>query len=180
MSITRHWRFQRCQLRAYCEIAVNKWIDEMLWIQTIIFFSCVLHDTYCALLQKHIDGHVNIFLAYIPDINVLAVCGVYVTVNICVTNDHGYVLYDKWPRICSVWQMTTDMICRSHNLFLNHDLTRVTRCGPLVKQELSTLPEHLSVPLVFSEVQIVQYLVFCAVSCLSSCSFTFGHVIACR
>ena len=56
--------------------------------------------------------------------------------------------------------MTTDMICRSHNLFLNHDLTRVTRCGPLVKQELSTLPEHLSVPLVFSEVQVVPIFSF--------------------
>jgi hypothetical protein len=29
----------------------------------------------------------------------------------CVTNDHGYVLCHKWPRICSVSQMTTDMFC---------------------------------------------------------------------
>jgi len=44
----------------------------------------------------------------------------------------------------------------------------------LVKQELPTLPEHLSSPPVFSEVRVARSLVFCVVfvdRCLSFCPF---------
>jgi hypothetical protein len=44
----------------------------------------------------------------------------------------------------------------------------VTRRVPLVKQEMLTLPEHLSSILVFSDVRVAQSLVFCIMFCRSS------------
>ena len=53
---------------------------------------------------------------------------------------------------------------------------------PLVEQELFTLPEHLSSPLVFSGVRVTRSLVLyvCFVDrCLSFCTFPFGHFVVC-
>jgi len=65
-----------------------------------------------------------------------------------------------------------------------HDgfVTRLTRRVPLVKQELIALPEHLSSPLVFSEVHVTVSLVLCVYfidHCLSFCPFSFGHCVVC-
>ena len=38
---------------------------------------------------------------------------------------------------------------------------------PLVVYEMSTIPEHLSSPPVFSGARVAQYLDFCVVSCMS-------------
>jgi hypothetical protein len=51
-----------------------------------------------------------------------------------------------------------------------------------VEQELPTLPEHLSSPLVFSGVRVTQSLVLCVCfvdRCLSFCTFSFGHCVVC-
>jgi hypothetical protein len=53
---------------------------------------------------------------------------------------------------------------------------------PLVKQELLTLPEHMSSPPVFSAVRLTRSLVLyvCFVDrCLSFCTFYFGHYVVC-
>jgi hypothetical protein len=52
----------------------------------------------------------------------------------------------------------------------------------LVKQELLTLPEHLSSPPILSEVRVTQSLVLYVSSvdrCLSFCTFSFGHCVVC-
>ena len=71
--------------------------------------------------------------------------------NICVTNDQGYV-----PLVViTSWSF-------SHS------------CKTLVKQELPTLPEHLSSPPVFSGVCVTRSLVLCVCfidGCLSFCFF---------
>jgi hypothetical protein len=61
-------------------------------------------------------------------------------------------------------------------------VTRLTRHVSPVQQELPTLPEHLSSPLVFSGVCITRSLVLCVCfvdRCLSFCSFSFGHCVVC-
>jgi len=61
-------------------------------------------------------------------------------------------------------------------------VTRVTQRVSLVEQELITLPEHLSSPLVFSGVCVTRSLVVyvCFVDrCLSFCTFSFGHCFVC-
>ena len=53
---------------------------------------------------------------------------------------------------------------------------------PLVKQELITLPGHLSSHLVFSGVHVTRWLVLCVCfinRCLPMCTFSFGHCIVC-
>jgi hypothetical protein len=52
----------------------------------------------------------------------------------------------------------------------------------LVEQELPTLPEYLSSPLVFSGVRVTRSLVLCVCfvdRCLSFCTFSFGHCVVC-
>jgi hypothetical protein len=91
--------------------------------------------------------------------------------NICVTNDHGYVLLAvKTSRSFP------------HSRLITGFLTRLTRRVPLVEQELRTLPEHLSSPPVFSGVRVTWSLVVyvCFVDrCLSFCTFSFGHCVVC-
>ena len=61
-------------------------------------------------------------------------------------------------------------------------VTRLTRCVPLVEQELLTLPEHLSSPAVFSGVRVTRFLVLCVCfvdHCLSFCTFPVGHCDVC-
>ena len=49
-----------------------------------------------------------------------------------------------------------------HSWFITGCVTRLTRRVSLVEQELHTLPEHLSSPLVFSGVLVTRSLVLCA------------------
>ena len=63
--------------------------------------------------------------------------------------------------------------CFHHLWLITGFITRLTQCVPLVKQELLTLPEHLSV---------TQFLVLCVCfvdRCLSFCTFSFGHCVIC-
>jgi hypothetical protein len=91
--------------------------------------------------------------------------------NICVTNDHGYVL----------------LVVNTSRSFPHSRLTtgfvpRLTRRVPLVEQELLTLPEHLSSPPVFSGVHVTRSLVLYICfpdRCLSFCAFSFGHCVVC-
>ena len=51
-----------------------------------------------------------------------------------------------------------------------------------VEQELVILPEHLSLPSVFSGVRVTRSLVLCVCfvdRCLSFCTFSFGHYVVC-
>ena len=92
-------------------------------------------------------------------------------VNICVTNDHGYV-----PLVVN----TSRSFPRSW--LITGCVTRLTRRVSLVEQELPTLPEHLSSPLVFRGVRVTRSLVLyvCFVDCcLSFCTFSFGHCVVC-
>ena len=76
--------------------------------------------------------------------------------------------------------------CTSHYFLLSMQNTHLyyscTRRAQLVEQELLTLPEHLSSPLVFSGVRVTRYLALyvCFVDrCLSFCIFSFGHCAVC-
>jgi hypothetical protein len=67
-------------------------------------------------------------------------------------------------------------------LLITGFVTRLTRRVLLVEQELLTLPEDLSSPLVFSVVRVTQYLVLfvCFVDrCLSFRPFSIGHCVVC-
>jgi hypothetical protein len=91
--------------------------------------------------------------------------------NICVTNDYGYV-----PFVVITFRSFP------HSWLITGFLTRLTRRVPLVEQELLTLPEHLSSPLVFSGVRVTRSLVLCVCfvdRCLSFCPFSFSHCAVC-
>jgi hypothetical protein len=87
------------------------------------------------------------------------------------------------------WKTIKMQYCRnSSNMFsvytrlITGFVTRLIWRVPLVEQELLTLPEHLSSPLVFSEVRVTRSLVLyvCFVDhCLSVCTFSFGHCVVC-
>jgi len=64
--------------------------------------------------------------------------------------------------------------------FITGFVTRLTRRVPLVEQELLTLPEHMSSPLVFSGVRVTRSSDICVCfvdRCLSFCPFSFGHCV---
>jgi hypothetical protein len=91
--------------------------------------------------------------------------------NICVTNDHGYV-----PLVVNTSRSFP------HSWLITRFVTKLTRRVPLVEQELLTLPEHLSSPPVVSGVRVTRSLVLsvCFVDrCLSFCTFSFGHCVVC-
>ena len=76
--------------------------------------------------------------------------------GICVTNDHVYLslvisTYRSFP----------------HSWHITGFVSRLTRRVSLVKQELPTLPEHLSSTSVFSRVRVTRSLVFCVMFCRS-------------
>ena len=52
-------------------------------------------------------------------------------------------------------------------------------CRHFVEQELLTLPQHLSSPLVFSEVRVTQSLVLCVCFVHRCLYFSFGHCVVC-
>jgi hypothetical protein len=74
-------------------------------------------------------------------------------------------LCHKWPRIYST--------CRKHfpvlSPFMTYHrfITRLTRRVSLVEQELLTLPEHMSVHPVISEVHVARSLILCVMFCTS-------------
>ena len=76
--------------------------------------------------------------------------------NICVTNDHGYVL---------LVVNTSRSFPRSW--LINGFVTRLTRQVSLVEQELLTLPEHLSSHPVFSGIRVTWSLVLICMFCRS-------------
>jgi hypothetical protein len=91
--------------------------------------------------------------------------------NIYVINDHGYV-----SLVVNISRFFP------HSWLVTTFVTLLTRRVPLVKQELCTLPEHLSSPLVFSGVLVTRFLVLCAFfldRCLSFCPFSFDHCVVC-
>ena len=87
--------------------------------------------------------------------------------NICVTKDHGYV-----PLVAN----TTRSFPRSW--LITGFVTTLTRQVPLVEQELLTLPEHQSSPLVFSGVRVTRSLVLC-VCFVDRCLFFFFWPLCC-
>jgi hypothetical protein len=91
--------------------------------------------------------------------------------NICVTNDHGYV-----PLVVNTSRSFP------HSWLITRFVTRLTWPVPLVEQALPILQEHLSWPLVFSGVRVTRSLVLCVYfvdRCLSFCPFSFGHCVVC-
>jgi hypothetical protein len=95
------------------------------------------------------------------------------------TNLHDECHY--WSRNCSLFRSTWvhprflvgfvlfDLLCESYQFFpyswhITGFVTRVTRSVSLMKQELLTLPEHLSSPPVFSGFHVVWSLFFCVLS----------------
>jgi hypothetical protein len=70
-----------------------------------------------------------------------------------------------------------------HHLWLiTWFVIRLTPRVPLVKQDLLTLTEHLSSPVVLNGVRVTLSLVLCVCfvnRCLSFCAFSFGHCVIC-
>ena len=79
--------------------------------------------------------------------------------NICVPNDHGYVLL----------VVSTSRVLFSYMTY-HRVLTRLARWVPLVEQELLTLPEHMGSSPAFIGVRLTRSLVL-FVRCLSFCPF---------
>ena len=82
----------------------------------------------------------------------------------------------KWPR-CFTFRVTIQSFPHAWPI-----TGIVARRVPLVKQELPSLLEHPSTPLVFGEDRVVQSLVFCLMLCrllLILLPFLFVHCIVC-
>ena len=91
--------------------------------------------------------------------------------NICVTNDHGYVLL-----------VVSNSRFFPRSWLITEFVARLTRRVSLVEQELLTLPEHQGSPPVFSGIRVTRSLflhVCFADLCLSFCTFSFGHYFVC-
>jgi hypothetical protein len=95
------------------------------------------------------------------------------TLNIC--NQSIYNSKTHYMR------MTYNCI-KSKSVTYIYIVTRLTRRGLLVEQELLTLPQHMSSTPVLSGVRVTRSLVsyVCFVDrCLSFCTFSFGHCVVC-
>jgi hypothetical protein len=95
----------------------------------------------------------------------------YVTGGIClkvalITHNHPTLIL-LFAGICKHLLNQTCQISMLVNVCV------VTQHVPLVEQKLLTLPEHLSLPLVFSGVCVTQSLVFCVIFCLPFFVFIF-------
>jgi len=89
--------------------------------------------------------------------------------NIFVTHDNGYVVVNTSRSF-------------PHSRLITVFVNRLTQRVPLVKQELLTLPEHLSSPPVFGGVRVTRSLVVCVCfedRCLSFWTFSFCHCFVC-
>jgi len=88
-------------------------------------------------------------------------------------------LCHKWPRICSTCRKQFPIFFS----FMTCHVTRVTRRVPLVKQDLSILPEHLGSPPVFRAVCVTRSLVLYVMVCRSivvcPVVLSFGHCALC-
>jgi hypothetical protein len=80
----------------------------------------------------------------------------YLLRNICVTNDHGYVLFV----LIIIWSFP-------HLWRIIELANRLARRVSHVKQELPALPDILSSPPVFSRLCVAGSLVICVVFCRS-------------
>jgi hypothetical protein len=87
--------------------------------------------------------------------------------NISVTNHPGYVQLV----VSTSWSFP-------HSWFITGTVTRLTRQVPIVEQEIPTLPEHPSTPLVFSGVRVTRSLVLC-VCFVDLCLFFFFWPLCC-
>jgi hypothetical protein len=81
--------------------------------------------------------------------------------------EHNFCFKSKWIRInLNCLTGFTTLVSTSpsfpHSWLITGCVTRLTRRVSLVEQELHTLPEHLSSPLVFSGVLVTRSLVLCA------------------
>ena len=69
-----------------------------------------------------------------------------------------------------------------HSWLITGFVTKLTWRVSQVEQELPTLLDHLSSPLVFSGVRVTRSLVlyvYFVDRCLSFCTFSFGHCVVC-
>ena len=92
-----------------------------------------------------------------------------------------------WPlwNLCNKWPGYVPLVVNTSRSFPHSRLntgfvTRLTWRMPIVEQELLTLPEHLSSPVVFSGVRVTRSLVLYVCfedRCLSFCTFSFGHCV---
>jgi hypothetical protein len=86
-------------------------------------------------------------------------------------NDHGYVPLD-----------VNTSRSFPHSRLITGFIIRLTRRVPLVEQDLLTLPEHMSSASVLTGVRVTRSLdlYVCFVDrCLSFCTFSFDHCVAC-
>jgi len=87
--------------------------------------------------------------------------------------NYCFILWYSFILLIVKWNVTT---CR-YEVFVQK-----TRRVPLGEQELLTLPEHLSSPLVLSGVRVARSLVLCVYlvdRCLSFYPFYFGYCVVC-
>ena len=81
--------------------------------------------------------------------------------------------------ICYLYLFTFTGVQHEFHLTWCSCLLAITRRVSLVKQELSTLPEHLITTPVFNVVHVAESLVFCVVFCISLFLFSVDYCIAC-
>ena len=81
--------------------------------------------------------------------------------------------------ICYLYLFTFTGVQHDFHLTWCSCLLTTTRRVSLVKQELSTLPEHLITTPVFNVVHVAESLVFCVVFCISLFLFSVDYCIAC-
>ena len=73
-------------------------------------------------------------------------------------------------------------VTKHDNLLLSISSDETWQLVTFNQQELLTLPEHLSSPLVVSGVRVIRSLVLCVCfvdRCFSFCTFSFGHCVVC-
>ena len=133
--------------------------------------TCIINLNNCFLVlgrdrsyfvKSHSDSTKKFFETDIINMLEFLIDNIFV-LNICVTNDHGYV-----PLVVNTSQSFP------HSWLITGFVARLTRRVSQVKQELLTLPEHLCSPPVLSGVRVTRSLVLyvCFVDrCLSFCTF---------
>ena len=87
----------------------------------------------------------------------------------------------NWCSFLACLSILLTAIWRSfpHSWLITGFVPRLTRRVPLVELKLLTLPQHLSSPLVFSEIRSLVLYVCFVDRCLSFYSLSFGHCVVC-
>jgi len=170
--------------------------DRTFWISIAeIIVHKMFHCSYRCMLNVRLQKKMNIQCLFDEEefedtkevIRILISNKLYTLLHTC-----GYIYYytiwDKWYRKNLNWKKTV-MLEMSWKCLVFSDSIRYTYYlvlswlrVPLVKQELLTLPEHLSSPPVFSVVRVAGSLVFCVVFCrllFVLLSFLFGYCVVC-